>query len=463
MEHAARWLRAQIEASAMHLGTGDESALAHSSPLKLALTGMFFGLIHVLTGPDHLSALATLSAGSSWRSFALGIRWGCGHSIGLIIMAVVFISLDGELDFTVLNVVTDVLVGFFMVGLGLYGVHEGLKKAKESKKKRKLEKEKLKMKKNAHQALAQHDSDEEEGDSVREQDDDEDEDDQGMSPGRASKAPMLPNGSKSSKSGSSSAADVDLEAPDVVSPSRHRQRLHELNAKKKKNSMEEDEQDDVDTEADTVIESDRGSDSERSYSSDSRLDVLVLDDSPTESTVALQELLSSRSVDSQAPGGVRNGDMDDDYSTPKFCGMKCPTIDFKNAQTQKVLRCLHAMCSGRMLILFSFLLCLVMQCTALIVGIVHGIAGPGGILGVLPAVGLHDTMKSIMYLGSFCVTSIATMGVFAAVYGEATGRLGERSEMMAFRISIFSSMLSVIVGILWLVLAAAGKLQEVFG
>jgi hypothetical protein len=99
----------------------------------------------------------------------------------------------------------------------------------------------------------------------------------------------------------------------------------------------------------------------------------------------------------------------------------------------------------------------------LVVGIVHGIAGPGGILGVLPAVGLHDTFKSFLYLGSFCFVSIATMGVFAAVYGEATGRLGERSELMAFRIAIFSSMLSVIVGVLWLVLAAFGKLQEVFG
>jgi hypothetical protein len=103
------------------------------------------------------------------------------------------------------------------------------------------------------------------------------------------------------------------------------------------------------------------------------------------------------------------------------------------------------------------------QFTALLVGIVHGIAGPGGILGVLPAVGLHDTAKSITYLGSFCATSIATMGVFAAAYGEATGRLGERSELIAFRISVFSSMLSVIVGILWLVLAAIGKLQQVFG
>ncbi|KAF1336869.1 hypothetical protein FI667_g48, partial [Globisporangium splendens] len=431
---APRWLRVEAEASAMHLGAEDESALAQASLFKLALTGMFFGLIHVLTGPDHLSALATLSAGSSWRSFALGIRWGCGHSIGLIVMAVIFISLDGELDFSVLNVVTDVLVGFFMVGLGLYGVHEGLKKTKESKKKRKLEKEKLSMKKAQHHALAQHDSDDSsddgKSDSVREQDDSDS--DQGLSPGQASKAPMLPNGSKSSKSDSSSTESGGEDAADgVTSPSRRRQRLHELN--KKPHEVEIDDAD-VDTEADTVGDSE-DLDSELNKSHESRLDVLSLDDSPTESTVALQQLLSSRSQASDDKADSEN--TDDDYSTPKFCGMKCPTIDFKNAQTQK--------------------------CTALIVGIVHGIAGPGGILGVLPAVGLHDTVKSVMYLGAFCVTSIATMGVFAAAYGEATGRLGERSEMMAFRISIFSSMLSVIVGILWLVLAAAGKLQQVFG
>ena len=53
------------------------------------------------------------------------------------------------------------------------------------------------------------------------------------------------------------------------------------------------------------------------------------------------------------------------------------------------------------------------------------------------------------------------MGGFAAGYGEATGRLGERSELLAFRISIFSSILSVIVGTLWLVLTATGSGSEV--
>ena len=49
---------------------------------KLINLGVAMGIIHVLAGPDHLSALATLSVGSSWRAILLGVRWGVGHSLG---------------------------------------------------------------------------------------------------------------------------------------------------------------------------------------------------------------------------------------------------------------------------------------------------------------------------------------------------------------------------------------------
>lgn len=40
------------------------------------------GVGHVLTGPDHLSALALLSVGTTFRAFVLGVRWGVGHRYG---------------------------------------------------------------------------------------------------------------------------------------------------------------------------------------------------------------------------------------------------------------------------------------------------------------------------------------------------------------------------------------------
>ncbi|RLN88953.1 hypothetical protein BBJ28_00007808 [Nothophytophthora sp. Chile5] len=438
MPPSHRWLRVEIAQAASDEG---ETALAQASTVQLALTGMLFGLIHVLTGPDHLSALATLAAGSSWRSFALGIRWGCGHSIGLIVMAVIFIALDGKLDFSVLNVVTDVLVGIFMVALGIYGVHEGVRKARRSRRRGASRRKRTnpKSKKDSEPVSLQDDDeeeDEEEGDDVAtEGTETETDTDSFSSPSRT----LLKDGTTRSSSDASSPSYSDEE----VSPSTHCRRLGALKGKKeaastKKNTLADDVIDDDDDEAavsgatadvrDSVVAPRRHTAS---------VETIDLESSPRDSVVALQELLSNRSLSSDDPDGDVDGKETKRSSGPVCCGITLPTVNFQNPQTQK--------------------------CTALLVGIVHGIAGPGGILGVLPAVGLHDTVKSVTYLGSFCVTSIATMGVFAAVYGEATGRLGERSELLAFRISIFSSMLSVIVGVLWLVLAAIGKLQEVFG
>ena len=103
---------------------------------------------------------------------------------------------------------------------------------------------------------------------------------------------------------------------------------------------------------------------------------------------------------------------------------------------------------------------------ALCIGIVHGIAGPGGILGVLPAVALHNWVLSSAYLGAFCISSITTMGVFATVYGSATAKLadtgacGGGAHVCLYR---FSAGLCLGVGVLWLVLLHFGILEEVFG
>ena len=95
-------------------------------------------------------------------------------------------------------------------------------------------------------------------------------------------------------------------------------------------------------------------------------------------------------------------------------------------------------------------------------GTVHGIAGPGGILGVLPAVQLRDGSKASLYLFVFCFTSILVMGCFAAFYGGLTQRLGITITQLAFYLRILSSFLSIAVGILWITLSALGIMEEVF-
>ena len=82
---------------------------------------------------------------------------------------------------------------------------------------------------------------------------------------------------------------------------------------------------------------------------------------------------------------------------------------------------------------------------------------------MLPAVVLNDWVKSVAYLASFCVASIFIMGIFGAIYGETTGRLGGNSSVMEFRIGIFSAFFSLIVGVAWIGLQATGRMSAVFG
>lgn len=313
---------------------GEHSALAQASPVELALTGMLFGLIHVLTGPDHLSALATLSAGSSWRSFALGIRWGCGHSIGLVVMAVVFIALDGKLDFSVLNEVTDILVGVFMVALGIYGIHEGVTKFRANSRQRvmdalkrkqsdsdlaaRMKAVKLKDVENGH---VQADEDEDEEDAERTETDSLSSD---QSPQR-----LLPKGERSS-----SFHDVsDNEEEAGASPSRRRRRLDGAILHHHAASLTSE-----DGEADTTLKQ-----QQPPYTTN--MEVLAVEDSPSESVVAMQGLLSSRSTST-----VSDADASDALASPSSsslsakkakrgpicCGWTLPSIDLRNAQTQKV-------------------------------------------------------------------------------------------------------------------------------
>lgn len=98
---------------------------------------------------------------------------------------------------------------------------------------------------------------------------------------------------------------------------------------------------------------------------------------------------------------------------------------------------------------------------ALLSGVIHGMAGPGGVLGVIPAVQLHDGKLSACYLASFCLASTCTMGMYAALFAYFSGGISHCLHNLYF-VELASAGLSIAVGIAWLILISIGKLDDIF-
>ena len=292
---------------------------SHAHEFELVITGFSFGLLHVLAGPDHLSALAALAVGTSYKAFVLGFRWGLGHSTGLVVIAVIFIWLKGDLDLRRIGRYCDFIVGLFMVTLGSFGIVTAIRTYREKKLKR----------------------------------------------------------------------DHDL--------------------------------------------------SESQNLLDKQLETVESSTSPN--TLTRQKSRVSLSVDrpsTSSPRDYYDHDHDHEHFTHQCIEecQGCVFIDLHDPFVQRVLS-------------FS-------------VGLLHGVAGPGAVLGVLPAVEMRKWTSSCLYLGSFIVASTLSMGTFAALYGESTKRLGATAEVIELGLNVFSSMMSVIVGTTWLCLSVLGKLEDFF-
>ena len=61
--------------------------------LLIALTGALAGLFHVLSGPDHLAAVAPLAVEDGRRGWFAGWTWGFGHASGVVVVALLAILL----------------------------------------------------------------------------------------------------------------------------------------------------------------------------------------------------------------------------------------------------------------------------------------------------------------------------------------------------------------------------------
>ena len=294
---------------------------------KLISTGIVLGILHVVTGPDHLSAIATLSANlsSCRQAFGLGVRWGIGHSTGLLVVGIILIVISDASQDTLnvsqkLSTVFESLVGVFMILLGIYGLRRAIRV----------------------------------------------------------------HGNKSSRG-------EDMPLSPVASPS-------------------------------------------------GGMSLSLVDGDPK---------TSSMTTTGTGMSSINQPDLPHPNCKPSESDSSF-VLDLEQEHRPHSINCcvsLKSKCSTSVV--------------ALLVGVVHGFAGPGGVLGVIPAVQIRDAKLSTLYLGTFCLSSTLTMGCFASLYGTVSSLVANKNGW-EFRVECVSACLSIIVGITWLILVALGKLDQIF-
>lgn len=88
--------------------------------LIVATTALVAGVVHVLTGPDHLTAIAPLAVNRPARAWLPGVRWGVGHSAGVAVVGLLSLWLRGLIPVELISTWGERFVGVMLIGIGLW-------------------------------------------------------------------------------------------------------------------------------------------------------------------------------------------------------------------------------------------------------------------------------------------------------------------------------------------------------
>ncbi|MEI7982634.1 MAG: sulfite exporter TauE/SafE family protein [Bacteroidota bacterium] len=86
------------------------------------LTGLVASVAHVVTGPDHLAAVTPLAIDSRKKSWVIGLSWGLGHTLGMLLIGLLFILFKELLPVEQISKHSDRVIGFLLIGIGTWAI-----------------------------------------------------------------------------------------------------------------------------------------------------------------------------------------------------------------------------------------------------------------------------------------------------------------------------------------------------
>jgi sulfite exporter TauE/SafE len=91
------------------------------------IAGVTAGLVHVVSGPDHLTAVAPLAADRRQSSWRTGLLWGVGHTAGILGMAGVALAIGTIFPLEVLSSWSERAVGVVLIVVGLWSARRAVR------------------------------------------------------------------------------------------------------------------------------------------------------------------------------------------------------------------------------------------------------------------------------------------------------------------------------------------------
>ena len=86
------------------------------------LAGVAAGAAHVITGPDHWIAVTPLSIAQPHRALRVGVRWGMGHALGILLLGALGLFLRGLFSLEHISSFAEGTVGVVLVISGVWAL-----------------------------------------------------------------------------------------------------------------------------------------------------------------------------------------------------------------------------------------------------------------------------------------------------------------------------------------------------
>ena len=89
----------------------------------ILVSGLIAGLIHTISGPDHLAAVAPLTTKNSSQRYRIGFYWSLGHALGLLIFFIFALSLKDIFDLHTLSSIPEHIIAVMLIYMGISGLN----------------------------------------------------------------------------------------------------------------------------------------------------------------------------------------------------------------------------------------------------------------------------------------------------------------------------------------------------